>query len=55
MAATSEPPRYADLVDVKDQAGVKRGLEIAAGGHSLLMQGLHTEPSSRSAFNGSPP
>ncbi len=34
------PPRYADLADVKGQAGVKRVLEIAAaGGHSLLMVG----------------
>jgi len=42
MAATtpSSPPRYADLADVKGQAGVKRVLEIAAaGGHSLLMVG----------------
>jgi magnesium chelatase family protein len=32
------PPLYADLADVKGQAGVKRVLEIAAaGGHSLLM------------------
>lgn len=36
----SDPPRYADLADVKGQAGVKRVLEIAAaGGHSLLMVG----------------
>ncbi len=35
-----EAPRYADLADVKGQAGVKRVLEIAAaGGHSLLMLG----------------
>ena len=34
------PPLYADLADVKGQAGVKRVLEIAAaGGHSLLMVG----------------
>ena len=42
MAATSPkaPPHYADLADVKGQAGVKRVLEIAAaGGHSLLMVG----------------
>jgi magnesium chelatase family protein len=42
MAATtpSTPPHYADLADVKGQAGVKRVLEIAAaGGHSLLMVG----------------
>lgn len=42
MAATtpSAPPRYADLADVKGQAGIKRVLEIAAaGGHSLLMVG----------------
>ena len=42
MAATtpSAPPRYADLADVKGQAGIKRVLEIAAaGGHSLLMIG----------------
>jgi magnesium chelatase family protein len=33
----SAPPRYADLADVKGQAGIKRVLEIAAaGGHSLL-------------------
>jgi magnesium chelatase family protein len=32
--------RYADLADVKGQAGPKRALEIAAaGGHSLLMMG----------------
>jgi magnesium chelatase family protein len=40
MAATtpSAPPRYADLADVKGQAGIKRVLEIAAaGGHSLLI------------------
>ena len=36
----SAPPRYANLSDVKGQAGVKRVLEIAAaGGHSLLMVG----------------
>jgi magnesium chelatase family protein len=36
----SAPPRYADLADVKGQAGIKRVLEIAAaGGHSLLMVG----------------
>ncbi len=42
MAATTPnaPPRYADLADVKGQAGMKRVLEIAAaGGHSLLMVG----------------
>jgi magnesium chelatase family protein len=42
MVATTPnaPPRYADLSDVKGQAGVKRVLEIAAaGGHSLLMVG----------------
>ena len=42
MAASQpgEAPRYADLADVKGQAGVKRVLEIAAaGGHSLLMLG----------------
>jgi magnesium chelatase family protein len=42
MATTTPtaPPRYADLADVKGQAGVKRVLEIAAaGGHSLLMVG----------------
>jgi len=34
------PPLYADLADVKGQAGIKRVLEIAAaGGHSLLMVG----------------
>ncbi len=34
------PALYADLADVKGQAGVKRVLEIAAaGGHSLLMVG----------------
>ncbi|MFM7001950.1 MAG: YifB family Mg chelatase-like AAA ATPase [Limnohabitans sp.] len=38
--APSEAPHYADLADVKGQAGVKRVLEIAAaGGHSLLMVG----------------
>jgi magnesium chelatase family protein len=36
----SSPPLYANLADVKGQAGVKRVLEIAAaGGHSLLMVG----------------
>ena len=36
-SAHSEPPRYANLADVKGQVGVKRVLEIAAaGGHSLL-------------------
>jgi magnesium chelatase family protein len=36
----SAPPHYANLADVKGQAGVKRVLEIAAaGGHSLLMVG----------------
>jgi magnesium chelatase family protein len=42
LSATTptEAPRYADLADVKGQAGVKRVLEIAAaGGHSLLMVG----------------
>jgi magnesium chelatase family protein len=38
--APADAPRYADLADVKGQAGVKRVLEIAAaGGHSLLMVG----------------
>ena len=38
--APAEAPRYADLADVKGQAGPKRVLEIAAaGGHSLLMVG----------------
>ena len=38
--APAELPRYADLADVKGQAGPKRVLEIAAaGGHSLLMVG----------------
>ena len=42
MAASTPhlPPSYANLADVKGQAGVKRVLEIAAaGGHSLLMVG----------------
>ena len=40
-AAAIEPgAMYADLVDVKGQAGAKRALEIAAaGGHSMLMTG----------------
>jgi len=39
-AAPNSPPRYADLADVKGQAGIKRVLEIAAAGaHSLLMLG----------------
>ncbi len=38
--ATTASVTYADLSDVKGQAGAKRALEIAAaGGHSLLMQG----------------
>ncbi|MDP2064896.1 MAG: YifB family Mg chelatase-like AAA ATPase [Burkholderiaceae bacterium] len=42
VAPTPLPPaaHYADLADVKGQAGPKRALEIAAaGGHSLLMVG----------------
>jgi magnesium chelatase family protein len=39
-AAPAQAPQYADLADVKGQAGPKRALEIAAaGGHSLLMVG----------------
>ena len=39
-AAPSLAAAYADLSDVKGQAGAKRALEIAAaGGHSLLMVG----------------
>jgi magnesium chelatase family protein len=39
-AAPSASPRYADLADVKGQAGARRALEIAAaGGHSLLLVG----------------
>ena len=38
--APAQAPKYADLADVKGQAGPKRALEIAAaGGHSLLMVG----------------
>jgi magnesium chelatase family protein len=42
VASTSceQPPRYADLADVKGQAAARRVLEIAAaGGHSVLMVG----------------
>ena len=39
-APPSRAPAYADLADVKGQAGARRALEIAAaGGHSLLMLG----------------
>ena len=39
-AAVGTAPIYADLSDVKGQAGAKRALEIAAaGGHSILLMG----------------
>jgi magnesium chelatase family protein len=39
-AERAADPAYADLSDIKGQAGAKRALEIAAaGGHSLLMIG----------------
>ncbi len=40
MAPNAQAPVYADLADVKGQAGARRALEIAAaGGHSLLLVG----------------
>ncbi len=40
LAANGGPVAYADLADVRGQAGARRALEIAAaGGHSLLMVG----------------
>jgi magnesium chelatase family protein len=39
-AATSSPPEYADLSDVRGQLAARRALEVAAaGGHSILFSG----------------
>lgn len=38
--ASTHPPHYPDMADVRGQAAARRALEIAAaGGHSLLMMG----------------